>query len=120
MSVFASYCILNPTNGGRTDAAAFLSKIFRGKFIYNLSKFRQNLGEIMIKILANLIRFRQNQTLAYPHKHSTAMWSPPVVVDGPCDALRAGIGMIINLPGHPMSGHGTILTTSNSRTILVG
>jgi len=26
------------------------------------------------------------------------------VVGEPCDALRAGIGMTINLPGHPMSG----------------
>jgi len=30
-------------------------------------------------------------------------WSPPVVVGGPCDAMRSGIGMTITLPGHPMS-----------------
>jgi len=28
---------------------------------------------------------------------------PPVVVGGPCNALRAGIEMTINLPGHLMS-----------------
>jgi len=35
--------------------------------------------------------------------HLTASRSPPVVVGGPCDAMRSGIGMTINLPGHPMS-----------------
>jgi len=30
-------------------------------------------------------------------------WSPLVVVGGPCDGLRLGIGMTINFPGHPMS-----------------
>jgi len=28
---------------------------------------------------------------------------PPVVVGGPCDALRSGIGMTTNLPGHFIS-----------------
>jgi len=26
-----------------------------------------------------------------------------VVVGGPCDAMRSGIGMTITFPGHPMS-----------------
>jgi len=30
-------------------------------------------------------------------------WSPPVVVGGPCDAMRLGIGMTITIPGYPMS-----------------
>jgi len=28
---------------------------------------------------------------------------PPVVVGGPCDAMRSGIGITITLPGHPIS-----------------
>jgi len=35
--------------------------------------------------------------------HSTTGGRPLVVVGGPCDALRAGIGMTINIPGHCMS-----------------
>jgi len=37
------------------------------------------------------------------HLKSHQWWSPPVVVGGPCGALRAGIGMTINLPGYLMS-----------------
>jgi len=40
--------------------------------------------------------------------HLTASYVPqkmvaPMVVVGYCNALHAGIGMTINLPGHPMS-----------------
>jgi len=37
------------------------------------------------------------------HFKSHQRWSPPVVVGGPCDAMRSGVRMTITLPGHSMS-----------------
>jgi len=37
------------------------------------------------------------------------------MVGGPYDALRAGIGMTINLPGHPMSVTQCYLSMNNTR-----
>jgi len=45
---------------------------------------------------------RCNEDLFSRHLKSHQWWSPPAMVGGPC-ALRAGIGMTINLPGHPKS-----------------
>jgi len=44
-----------------------------------------------------------SQCCIWLHLKSHQRWSPPVLVGGPCDAMRSWIGMTITLPGHPLS-----------------
>jgi len=51
---------------------------------------------------SNLLDFSP-QYLHLKHLKPHQRWSLPVVVGGPCDAMRSGLGMTITLQGYPMS-----------------
>jgi len=59
-----------------------------------------------------LLTFNSDEKFSSQYSHLTAFYVSPKMVAafGGVWALRAGIGMTINLPGHPMSVNCTILS----------